>query len=61
VAIKQTIGVAAAIRAEVEADLEAAVRVTLVNPVVALDRSLAFRISAAGMDHRSSAALKARQ
>src|SRR5260370_6102640 len=48
---------AAAIRAEVEADLEAAVRVTLINLVVALDPNLAFRVSAAGMDDRPRAAL----
>jgi hypothetical protein len=40
---------AAAIRAEVEADLEAAGRVTLINLVVALDPNLAFRISAPGI------------
>jgi hypothetical protein len=40
-----------------KADLEAAVRVTLINLVVALDPNLGFRISAAGMDDGSGAAL----
>jgi len=39
-----------AIRAEVETDLEAAVRVTLINLVIALDPNLALQVSAAGMD-----------
>src|SRR5260370_24364100 len=40
-----------------KADLEAAVRVTLINLVVALDPTLAFRISTAGMDDGPGAAL----
>jgi hypothetical protein len=40
-----------------KADLEAAVRVTLINLVVALDPNLAFRISAAEMDDGPGAAL----
>jgi len=43
--------VAAAVRAEMKTDLEAAVRVTLVNLVVALDPNLGFRIGAVGMDN----------
>ena len=49
--------VAAAIRAEVKADLEAAIGVTLINLVVAFDPNSAFRISAAGMDDSLGAAL----
>jgi len=49
--------VAAAVRAEVKADLEAAVRVTLINLVVALYPNLAFRVGAAGMDDSPGAAL----
>jgi hypothetical protein len=41
---------AAAIREEVEADLEAAIRVTLVNLVIALDPNLGLRLSAAEID-----------
>jgi hypothetical protein len=41
----------------VKSDLETAVRVTLINPVVALDPNLAFQISAAGMDDGPGAAL----
>jgi hypothetical protein len=40
-----------------KADLEAAIRVTLVNLVVALDPNLAFRISPTGMDYGPGAAL----
>jgi hypothetical protein len=47
---------AAVIRAETKADLEAVIRVSLIN-VVALDPNLAFRISAAGMDNSLGAAL----
>ena len=46
---------AAAIWAEMKAHLEAAVRATLINLVVALDPNLAFRISAAGMGDGSGA------
>jgi hypothetical protein len=42
-------------------DLETAIRVTLVNLVVALDPNSGFRISAAGMDDGPGAALHARQ
>src|SRR6267142_3972701 len=49
--------IAAAVRAEMKTDLEAAVRVTLVNLVVALDLHLGFRIGAAGMDDGPGAAL----
>jgi hypothetical protein len=38
-----------------KADLEAAIRVTLMNLVVALDPNSAFRVSAAGMDDGSGA------
>jgi hypothetical protein len=48
---------AAVIRAETKADLEAVIRVSLMNLVVALDPNLAFRISAAGMDDSLGAAL----
>jgi hypothetical protein len=44
-------------RAEVKADLEAAIGVTLINLVVALYPNLAFWISAAGMDDGSGATL----
>jgi hypothetical protein len=40
-----------------EPDLEAAIRVTLINSVVALDPNLAFLIGAAGMDDGPGAAL----
>src|SRR5215469_11858641 len=49
--------VAAAIRAEVKADLEAAIGITLINLVVAVDPNSAFRISAAGMDDGPGAPL----
>src|SRR6267142_6243967 len=49
--------IAAAVRAEMKTDLEAAVRVTLVNLVVALDLHLGFRIGAPGMDDGPGAAL----
>src|SRR5215831_4666855 len=49
--------VAAAIRAEMKADLEAAVGVPLINLIVALDPNLAFWISAARMDDGSGATL----
>ena len=49
--------VAAAIRAEMKADLEAAVGVPLINLIVALDPNLAFWISAAGMDDGPGAPL----
>jgi hypothetical protein len=40
-----------------EADLETAIGVTLIDLAVALDPNLAFRISAAGMDDGPGAAL----
>src|SRR5215471_327357 len=49
--------VAAAIRAEIKADLKAAVGVTFIDLVVALDPNLAFWIRAAGMDDGSGATL----
>jgi len=42
--------VASALRAEMEADFQAAGSVALVNIVIALNPNLAFRIRAAGMD-----------
>src|SRR5215472_17414689 len=49
--------VAAAIRAEAETDLEAAIGVTFIDLVVALDPNLAFQISATGMDDGPGATL----
>ena len=40
-----------------KADLEAAIRVTLINLVVALDPNLALQVSAAGMDDGPGAVL----
>jgi len=49
--------VAAAIRAKMKTDLEAAVGVPLINLIVALDPNLSFWISAAGMDDGPGATL----
>jgi hypothetical protein len=48
---------AAAVRAEIKTDLEAAVRISLIDLIVALDPNFALRISAAGMDDAPGAAL----
>ena len=49
--------IAAAVRTEMEPDLEAAIGVTLIHLVVALDPNLSFWISAAGMDDGPGATL----
>src|SRR6516225_7385740 len=54
------INIAAAIRAEMKADLVAAVGIACVNLARALDSHLAFQVGSAGMHNRTCAALACR-